>query len=392
MILTFLSSLDLDSNARTCKSDPAVTNSLWSFAREYQTFTNNRFAGTTVHSINYVVGNAKNTLIAELTTDLAAAKTNNNVPAGAIQVWQDRLNNMQKASRVWEVTITWDWTFVAKRDESDISGDSCPLPSQTLTTLSTVVSKSQTSDSETESATTSDSRSTSDSNTVTSSVRRTSTKTTATTASASASATSSLVLCTSDDDCKDIACEKEDEVSGCTTFPEGLNIDNFCVCGPKAEASTSTSDPPVSSPTAGCDYYPPMLTNGTIKDDSVAWKADCRCKFDGTKFTRDQEQRAINAFCDGSTVKTIPNGGPREGVESSFPIDDGKKLTISTAFYWSQSCGEMEDFKLDDYCHTALSVLTTCNAAGSDDETYGGSYVDNSGRGCIYWQLQVQDT
>ncbi|KAH7140182.1 hypothetical protein B0J13DRAFT_477205 [Dactylonectria estremocensis] len=262
--------LDLDSNARTCKSDPAVTNSLWSFAREYQTFTNNRFAGTTVHSINYVVGNAKNTLIAELTTDLAAAKTNNNVPAGAIQVWQDRLNNMQKASRVWEVTITWDWTFVAKRDESDISGDSCPLPSQTLTTLSTVVSKSQTSDSETESATTSDSRSTSDSNTVTSSVRRTSTKTTATTASASASATSSLVLCTSDDDCKDIACEKEDEVSGCTTFPEGLNIDNFCVCGPKAEASTSTSDPPVSSPTAGCDYYPRCLPTEPSK--MTAWR------------------------------------------------------------------------------------------------------------------------
>ncbi|CAF3465515.1 unnamed protein product [Fusarium graminearum] len=129
--------VDMDENAKNCMKDDAVINGVWSFADKYQTFMADRFTGNQDYSMNQGVVYAKNKLITALTTDVANAANIANIPAGDLTSWQKRLANMQDASRVWEVSVTFVWAgpTTSKRDTDGLS---CDRPNPSFTTESTV--------------------------------------------------------------------------------------------------------------------------------------------------------------------------------------------------------------------------------------------------------------
>ncbi|KAF4336273.1 hypothetical protein FBEOM_9877 [Fusarium beomiforme] len=123
--------IDMDDNAKNCMNDDAVKNNVWSFAAKYKHYMENRFTGSEDHSINQVIVRAKTQLLSDLSKDIANAGNNPNVPATDLKSWKARLSNMADPNRAWEVTgITWDWTYVSKRDGSGLSCDR-PIPSAT---------------------------------------------------------------------------------------------------------------------------------------------------------------------------------------------------------------------------------------------------------------------
>ncbi|UZP32215.1 hypothetical protein NXS19_000031 [Fusarium pseudograminearum] len=128
--------VDMDENAKNCMKDDAVINGVWSFADKYQTFMADRFTGNQDYSMNQGVVYAKNKLITALTTDVANAANIANIPAGDLTSWQKRLANMQDASRVWEVSVTFVWAgpTTSKRDTDGLS---CDRPNPSFTTEST---------------------------------------------------------------------------------------------------------------------------------------------------------------------------------------------------------------------------------------------------------------
>ncbi|KAJ4258418.1 hypothetical protein NW757_002984 [Fusarium falciforme] len=163
--------LDMDKNARDCLQDPAVVDDKWSFAERYKTFMENRFTGTETHSINQAIAQAFAAMPGRIQQDLNDCKTamqnkiNGNTQWNAQQkatqekIWRQKwsiLNSRYNTlvaraagQGTTTINVAWDWdigNIPKKRDEVE-EGPSCKVASTTTesaTTLSTVVSRSET--------------------------------------------------------------------------------------------------------------------------------------------------------------------------------------------------------------------------------------------------------
>lgn len=94
-------------------------------------------------------------------------------------------------------------------------------------------------------------------------------------------------------------------------------------------------------------------------------------------FSRDQEREAIDGFCDGTVIKVARNESFKSWVAT--PLTNRTDLVISVSFTYDETgCQPREEFVLGDHCREA-----TCDWGVTSDETYGGSFVDNGGHGCV---------
>ncbi|KAF4959100.1 hypothetical protein FGADI_1978 [Fusarium gaditjirri] len=105
--------------------------SIDALVRQSQRIYARLFTGTEDHSINQAVNDTKTQLLSDLQMDVSKAGNNPNVPATDLKSWKARLSNMADPNRAWAVTgVTWDWSYVSKRDGSWLSCDR-PIPSAT---------------------------------------------------------------------------------------------------------------------------------------------------------------------------------------------------------------------------------------------------------------------
>ncbi|RMJ17640.1 hypothetical protein CDV36_002686 [Fusarium kuroshium] len=163
--------LDMDKNARDCLQDPAVVNNKWSFAERYKTVMENLFTGNQAHSINAAIAQAFADVGPKISQDLAACQSGmqNKINANAnlspedkqkqIKTWGSRwavlnqrfltLRSRYREAGTASINVLWDWdigNIPKKRDEVE-EGPSCKVAtttSESATTLSTVVSRSET--------------------------------------------------------------------------------------------------------------------------------------------------------------------------------------------------------------------------------------------------------
>ncbi|KAL2678603.1 hypothetical protein Neosp_009352 [[Neocosmospora] mangrovei] len=223
--------LDMDKNARDCLQDPAVVDNKWSFAERYKAFMENRFTGTETHSINQAIEQAFTAMTPRIQQDLndcrtaMLAKINGNTQWSPQQkqtqegIWKGRYNMLNKryatllnraqGAGTTSINVAWDWdigNIPTKRDEVE-EGPSCKVAtttSESATTLSTVVSRSETE---------SDPTSTGE----------------------------PLTRCDNDDECKDWNCD-EGKTPTCATVAllPGFKI---CQCEGEEPSSTTSSAP-----------------------------------------------------------------------------------------------------------------------------------------------------
>lgn len=128
-------SKQIDADAK-CKGDDAVTKGVWSFADRYEVYAEERFAGTSAHSINPVTKKASGDIIARLTTSLGNAKAPTGDTAAVTKLANFKARFTKLKTAAYEVSISWDFSsFKTKRDEEV---KSCVRP--TLTTSSEISS------------------------------------------------------------------------------------------------------------------------------------------------------------------------------------------------------------------------------------------------------------
>ncbi|RSL48530.1 hypothetical protein CEP54_012877 [Fusarium duplospermum] len=163
--------LDMDKNARDCLQDPAVVNNKWSFAERYKSFMESLFTGHQAHSINAAIAQAFADVGPKIQEDLTAAltgmqqkiNTNANLTPDQkkkqIETWGIKwasltqrfvtLRTRYQQAGTTSINVVWDWdigNIPRKRDEVE-EGPSCKVASTTTesaTTLSTMVSRSET--------------------------------------------------------------------------------------------------------------------------------------------------------------------------------------------------------------------------------------------------------
>ncbi|KAJ4252300.1 hypothetical protein NW762_010897 [Fusarium torreyae] len=384
---------DIDDNAKNCMKDDAVKNGLWSFADAYKKYMNNRFDGSEVYSINKVVDDSKTKLIKALQSDLTAAASISGITPTALATWKRRMTNMEDTNRVWSVSVTWDWTFVTKRDGDGLSCERpIPTTSDEPTTFTTMTRTSSddtttgddattTGEETTKDETTTAEETTSKDETATSTAEETTTKDEATTKDETASSTEEAT--TSTEETTTTTSQEPIRLTDLPTLtketpPEGSSCAHTATITMCNQGTGHHGDACLT--TESCDSWVNTKTTSTTTPSPTptlakpdAGQNTKNCYNSGQKANHGSIQAAAESFCRDVVADTVQ--GP---VWSNYKLEEKKQPSrgyhFKLTFQVKDGC--IWNANYDDCMRYMKVPIDSCNCGGENGKQ--GGYVENN--------------